>query len=299
MTETKSLFAVCRDADGLVAKRVPLDARIQDDIAEIFDSQEASFLDGVTEEIAFDGTWKPDADQLLFIDAPPESSVLIDAANASSVSTRPIDTARFSEEGIRALFWSKHEDGRQTILVQQFNRRQMLDHKWTLLLSGNAFRRITGAAFVMPSSLTCILESGRIKFKSWSNLRTIFNVTEVYRAATDQEVEGFGQHQVEGFGQHQAVRVDNIEQLVEESDQPMRKMISQVLSDGTLDEYPASEIHRAAAQTRLPIDLDGDKIVWPQTRREQKDLLQFLVDNRYFGALSKRVYVTNSRRPVP
>ena len=119
-------------------------------------------------------------------------------------------------------------------------------------------------------------------------LRTIFNLTDIYRADTDKEVQG--------FGQHQAVKVDSVDQLLEESDQQMRKMINQVLSDRTLDKYPATRIQQAASQTLLSIEVE--RIVWPPARREQKELLQFLVDNRYAGALSGTIYVTNSRRPV-
>ena len=286
----RNLFAVCRNEDGLVVKRVPLNAQLQEDIVDMFDGQEATFLKGITEEIPFEGTWKPDSDQLMFIDAPQEASVLIAAASANPVSIPTIETDGFGEEGIRALFCVKQVGGQESILIQQFTRRQMLEHKWAVLLSGNTFRRLSEAAFVMPSSLTCTLIDGRMKFKSWSNLRTIFNVTDIYRAATDKEVEG--------FGHHGAIKVDDVEQLLEESDQQMRRMINQVLSEGTLDKYPATRIQQAANQTLLSIEVEGERIVWPPARREQKELLQFLVDNRYAGALSGTIYVTNSRRPV-
>ena len=286
----RNLFAACRNGDGLVTKRVPLNAQLQEDIADMFDDQEARFLKGVTEEVPFEGSWKPDADQLMFIDVPPEASALIDVVRSSPVSVPTIATDRFAEEGIKALFCGKPSGAPESVLVQQFTRRQMLEHRRAVLFSGNAFRRISEAAFVMPSSLACVLQGGRIKFRSWSNLRSIFNLTDIYRAATDKEVEE--------FGQHQAIKVDNMDHLITDSDQQMRKMINQVLSEGTLDNYPASRIQQAAAQTRLDIELDDGRIVWPPDRREQKALLQFLVDSRFAGALSGTIYVTNSRRPV-
>ena len=286
----RNLFAVCRTGDGLVTKRVPLNAELQKDVADMFDDQERRFLQGVTEEVPFQGSWKPDADQLMFIDVPSEASGLIEVVGVSPVSVPTIATGRFAEEGIKALFFGRHSGVPESILVQQFTRRQMLEHRRAVLFSGNAFRRISEAAFVMPSSLTCVLEDGRIKFRSWSNLRSIFNLTDIYRAATDKEVEG--------FGQHQAIKFDNVDHLIESSDQQMRKMINQVLSERTLDNHSASKIQQAAALTRLDIELDNGRIIWPQDRQEQKALLQFLVDNRYTGALSGTVYVTNSRRPV-
>ena len=53
-----NLFAACRDLNGqLIAKRVRLDANVQQAVTALFTLQEADFRDGVIDEIPFDGRW--------------------------------------------------------------------------------------------------------------------------------------------------------------------------------------------------------------------------------------------------
>ena len=286
----KTLFAACRVDSDLLPKRIPLDAQIQEEIGDTIYKQGITFRGKSPEEIPYDGKWKPDANQLLFIDAPTEALELATAVKANPISTPPIETRRFANEGIKALFTSEDENRQGAIFIQRFDRRQMLGHKLSLRYHNNAFRRISEAAFTLPTSITCVLEDGRLKFKSWSNLRTIFNLIDVYKAATDAEVRVFGQHAL--------IEVSDLDELVEVSDQQMRKMINQVLSEGILNKYTATTIQGAASQTGLNIKVANDRILWPPERSQQKEVLQFLVENRYTGPLSGTNYVTNSRRPA-
>jgi len=59
----QNLFAACRMDGELSAKRVHLDATVQQAIENIFAQQEAAFREGVTDEVAFDGSWKPDDEE--------------------------------------------------------------------------------------------------------------------------------------------------------------------------------------------------------------------------------------------
>jgi hypothetical protein len=80
------------------------------------------------------------------------------------------------------------------VLVQAFSPQQILSRRFSLLQDGNAFRRLSDPAFTLDNTLTCIVEGGEIKFKSFHKLRTIINLLDVYKAATDQEVQNFAGH---------------------------------------------------------------------------------------------------------
>ena len=82
------------------------------------------------------------------------------------------------------------------------------------------------------------------------------------------------------------------------SDQATRKLINAVTASGILDDYTPTQIREAAAATQLNVELEDDCIVLPDERRDVKVLLQFLDESRYNGPLTRRTYVTNSRRPV-
>ncbi|MDV6329061.1 DUF4868 domain-containing protein, partial [Idiomarina sp. Sol25] len=99
-----------------------------------------------------------------------------------------INAAAFAGEGIKALFTGVSANGATKVLVQRFTSQQVLERRFALLQQGNAFRRLTEPAFTLDNALACIIEGGTIKFKSQHKLRSIINMLDIYRAATDQEV---------------------------------------------------------------------------------------------------------------
>ena len=284
----ENLFAACRVDGQLVARRVSLDASVQQLVENIFDQQEQRFRLGVIEEIPFDGDWKPDDEQVLTIPIVQEAVIFHQAIAANAVSIPTIDTARFDAANIKALFTGTRENGAPKVLVQGFTGGQVLSRKYALLLSDNAFRRILEPAFILGTGLVCIIEAGVIKFKSLHNLRSIIDVTEIYREATNAEVRD--------FAEHNAVDVANVDAFVETSDQTIRKLVHSITDTGVLDDYPAETIRDAAQGTGLNVDVRNGKIVIPAERSEIKALLQFLNESRYAGPLSGMAYVANSRR---
>lgn len=117
----QNLFVACRTAAGLVAKRVRLDQAVQQQVEGIFNQQEADFRDGITSEVAFDGSWTPDEDEFLTIDIPQEAAIFVSAINANPVSIPDINTANIASEGIKAIFTGVSANGATKVLVQRFS----------------------------------------------------------------------------------------------------------------------------------------------------------------------------------
>ena len=284
----QNLFAACRINKELKAKRVHLDRSVQQDIETIFKNQEADFRQGVTDEIDFDGDWKPEPNEFLTIDIPQEAEILVDAINSNAVSVPSIDTKEFGQEGIKALFTGSSNNESTKILIQQFSSRQMLSNKFALVLKGNAFRRLDDQAFTLDTSLTCILEDGKLKFKSFHKMRSIINLSDFYREATETEIRS--------FAKHPTFEVADIERFLGESDQTIRKLVHSVTRMETLDQYSAKEIKAAAKGVKMDIAMKKKRILMPESRAEIKILLHFLNDGLYEAPLSKQRYVTNSKK---
>lgn len=286
----QNLFAACRVDGQLLAKRVRLDATVQHAVKTIFDDQETAFREGVTTEVAFDGSWAPDDDEFLTVDMPAEAAIFEATIRSNAVAIPDIDIAHFVDEGIKALFTGKVQNGAAKVLVQRFTSQQLLTRKFSLLQQGNAFRRLTDAAFTLDSTLACIVEDGKIKFKSQQKLRSIINMVDLYRAATDQEVQA--------FAGHPNLVVSNVPAFVAITNQTSRKLIHAVTNDRTLDHYTPHEIQTAAQSTGLTVTIQNGKIEMPTEHAGIKALLQFLNESRYSGPLSHHPYITNSQRPV-
>jgi hypothetical protein len=285
----QNLFAACRDGAGqLSVKRVRLNADVQRAVEEIFAQQEAAFRAGVEHEVQFDGGWNPDEDELLVIDIPPEAQILVETLNANALAVPDINTEAFAAEGIKALFTGRVENDATTVLVQRFTSQQLLERKFTLFGHENVFRRLTEPAFTLDSGLACIIEGGRIKFKSQQKLRSIINMIDIYREATD--------HEVQAFAAHPSLAVANVDAFVSVTNQVSRKLIHAITRNGTLDAYAPAAIQAAALETNLAIDLQDGRLVMPADHAGIKAVLQFLNESRYSGPLSGRVFVTNSQR---
>lgn len=287
----ENLFAACRINGELVSRRVRLDATIQDQVEGIFAHQAQAYFEGVDDEVPFDGRWKPDANELLTLEVTPEAEILRETLTGNPTAVEPLDLANFANVGVKALFTSDGTNDAGRVLVQRFTAGQVLNRKFALFLQNNSFRRLTAPAFTLASSLAFVIDDGLIKFRSFPNLRAVFDVTEIYREATDQEVRG--------FAVHPSLHVAEVENFVLTADQVTRKLINAVTASDVLEAYTPTEIRDAAARTQLVIELEDDgRIVLPAGRREVKDLLQFLDESRYNGPLSGRTYVTNSRKPA-
>ena len=88
----QNLFAACRINDELRGKRVRLDKSVRRDIETIFRDQETDFRQGVTEEVDFDGGWKPEPNEFLTIAVPQEAQIFVDAISSNTVSVPSINT---------------------------------------------------------------------------------------------------------------------------------------------------------------------------------------------------------------
>jgi hypothetical protein len=285
-----NLFAACRVDGQLVAKRVRLDATVQQAVETIFDNQETAFREGVTNDVAFNGSWTPDDDEFLTIDLPAEAAIFEATIRSNAMVVPDIDTIHFADEGIKALFSGRVVNRAATVLVQRFTSQQLLSRRFSLFQQGNAFRQLTDPAFTLDTSLTCIIENGTIKFKSQQKLRSIIDMVELYRAATDQEVQE--------FAGHDRLSVANVPAFVAITNQTSRKLIHAVADNHTLDNYTPAEIQTAAQSTSLDVNIQNGRIVMPADHKGIKALLQFLNESRYSGPLSHHPYVTNSQRPA-
>ena len=287
----ENLFAACRVNGELVPRRVQLDRTIQNQIEEIFAGQAQAFFEGVDEEVPFDGRWNPDENELLTVESTPEAEMLRETLNGNPLAVDSLDLGNFENAGIKALFTGGGANDADRILIQRFTAGQILNRRFAVFRQGNSFRRLIAPAFTLANSLAFVIADGVIKFKSFQNLRAVFDVMEIYREATDEEVRG--------FAGHPSLHVAELEDLLLTADQVTRKLINVVTASGVLDDYTPIEIRDAAARTQLAIELGDDgRMVLPAERREVKDLLKFLDESRYNGPLSGRTYITNSRRPA-
>ena len=285
-----NLLALCHDANGISIKRIPLNGALQNPVMQIFSDQEAAFRAGRPNEVAFDGDWNPDEDEILVLDNTADANAMMAAAAGNVLALPAIDAGNFDAENIKALFIGVNAGGVLRLLVQRFTAAQVLSRKFAVIANNNQFNQITDPAFNLATSLTCIIEGGQIKFESYHKLRAVIDVATFFAAATDDDIDD--------FAGHASIAIADVPALKAMATQTERKLIHKLSSSGVLDNYTPQQIQTQAAATGLAVQLANGQIVFPADKQEVRRLLRFLDDSLYEAALSGLRYVTNSKRAI-
>lgn len=285
-----NLLAFCREPTGVTIKRVPVNGALQQPLDQLFLQQETAFRAGRPNEVPFDGDWKPDDDELIVLDNTAEADAMIAAVAGNVLALPMIDTANFEAENIKALFVGTNAGGNVKLLIQRFTSAQILNRKFAVFAHNNVFSRLTDTAFSLGNTLTCIVENGQIKFESYHNLRAIFDVSEFFAEATDEDIDD--------FAGHASIEIADIAAFKELVTQTERKLIHKLVSTDVLNIHTPQDIQTVAGQTGVVINIVNGRIVFPAEKQGIRRFLRFLDDSLYQAPLSGRRYVTNSKRAV-
>ena len=285
------LYAACRITNQLQVKHVQLTNQVQGQLDGIFLAQEAAFLQGIVNEVAFTGDWKPDDDELLVLQGLPEIQLLLDAANQNAIALPVLDVGNFQAENVRALFTAVGVGPQRRLLLQLFGPQQLLAGRLALIFEGNVFREITEPAFSLATQLLgTINAAGEIRFKSYPMLRRVLDITSIFRAATDPELHG--------FCAHASLVVTDAPAFVANADEGIRKHVMAVTKANVLGQFNVPTIEAQAAAIGFPLVVRNGRLEVPIDRRGAKALLSFLLNKVYQGPLGHQLFITNSNRPL-
>ncbi len=284
------LLALCGQKQDLSVKEVPLSASAQNDVADAFLRQEASFREG--EERPFDENWLNDGDEIATTSIPPDISVFGDILQVASTALEPVDTSDLNE--VRGLAMKTDDGGTERILVQSFAPSQSLNRPWlvSLLFEAGTYTRLEASAFRLDNKLVCIVEGGLIKFRSLYSLGRVIDTSAIFSAATDGEVRTFAVDYANLF------EIADVDDFVNNTSRNARKYLASIARSEALRSHTAQTLQTASTGTRLSIVVQNGKIVVPSTSGAITELMRFLNDGRYVGPISGEAFITNSRRPV-
>ncbi|SAI69871.1 Uncharacterised protein [Bordetella ansorpii] len=283
-----SLFALT-SLPGSRIVRLVLTAALQKEIQDLFAEQLEAFEAGIVDTIAFDGRYTPDEGELLAIEGFHEAGALRDAV-ANPVSVEAYDPGQHGLDSVRALFTGQGERGAERVLIQRFERRRLIASRGlAIFYSGNTFRKMEQAGLTLDTKLLAVLDGGTLRFQSFHFLRQVFDLSEQYNEATNEDVQR--------FATHAKIAVEDADAFLAGAGALVRKKIALILQSGLLDKYSTRQIAAAAQEFDLPLDVDAqERIVLPGNRTALRRLLHFLDEDYYTSPISRTRYVSNSKR---
>lgn len=291
LTQTLNLFALT-SIPGMRILRLPLTFDVQAGISELFRAQEHDFLQGVEEEIKFDGMYRPEESELLYINKFDDVDGL-KAAILRPQGCQELALKSGTLESIKAIFSGYIKNGAIRVLIQGFDRRRIINAtNFSLIHSDNAFSKFEGGGLTLDNKLTAILEDDNLKFSSYHYLRQIFDMSAYCKDASDQDMTV--------FIQNKSLQFADAQQFMEAVDPWVRRKVVLIQQSGILDNCPASKIAAIAKYCDLQLQLAGtagqEKIVIPADRQEAKQILRFLDEDYYQSPQCTLKYSAKAKR---
>ena len=290
----QNLFALVLVDDAPEVRRVRLNADLQNRITELLGHQQQAFFNGIEDEVIFNGDWKPDSNEVLVLEELAEIELMSTAITSNATSYDALNLSRLDDEPIKALFSGYASGGNVTVQVQRFTSAQLLVRNQIPVLglqTGNTFTEITEPMFTLGRSLVAVIQNGQLKFKSFSNLRTVFDLTGAYKEATDSDLASFAGHAL--------LACDDIDNFKSNADSSVRKMVHAISQTDVLNQHGLQKITDVAEGfSQVNITVSDGQIQIPADKKELKTLLQFLLENIFEGPLSGTQFRTNSKKPA-
>lgn len=282
-----NLFALCKIQGNLEARKINLNQGLQNQVQQLFATQKQTFLANINQETEFQGDWKPDSDELLTIDTPADAQIIIDTINANRNGIEDVNLANFEEEPIKALFG---QDNNGDILVQTFFKGQYLTRTFSIFLQNDTYNKLDAPAIAFDNKLLCIISNNTVKFKSFHNLRCLFDLGDLYKEATNTDLET--------FSELENIAISDFKSFQGTANQNIRKRIHNLLQSNVLTDYTANQIREKAVDEGLNdlININNNQIVMPDDSKGIMNLLSFLDEKLYRGPFSDNIIRANSTK---
>ena len=292
MFDNSSILVICAD-DSSMIKRIEVDADTQKQICHAF-SDAIQELTYEKSKVEFDGKYKPEENEILFINNFQLSAEIKDAVR-EPLGVPPYEKVNGEYPQIKAVFVGEKTDiddsEKFSIVFQRFRKEQYLStSSFNLFWSKDTFRREKEYGISISDSIDCYFVNDELQFRSFYYARQVFDLSGYYRSATTQEVTAFTSNECltfEGGIDFEAMANSSI-----------RRKIAAINDSQVLRRYKAIDIKRLAQKAGITIIVQEKKIVIPNDKEQVKLMLGFLDEEAYKGPFSQVTFLANSKRKV-
>ncbi|KDN09342.1 hypothetical protein [Gilliamella sp. Imp1-1] len=285
-----NLFALMKSNVGIPILRISTDAKSQKALKVIFNDQKALFDTHYDNEIEFCAGYTPKYSEIFVINDFDNGIEDMHAAIKTPTSIDSWNPKKVPIENIKCLFTGNARD--RTILLQTFDKKQVLDITKSFIFSNDVFKMSTTVGFNITDKLTAIIEDKKLKFKSLQNTRKIFNMDKYFREATDNELKS--------FVEHCKFKVSEEFDIIKIADTEIRTKVTLLNKLDSLSE-DINKIKQAAENVNFKLKTEvtsggEEKILIPIVKKELKALLSFLNEDIFISDITKTTYKSNSKR---
>ncbi len=289
MLENFQLVAIIRQGSETRLRRIPLHQGLQDTLAASWQEQYVAFVSDAV-EIDFNAGYQPEERErfrLKDYELPDwlaaEDSQSVPALDAITSDDALLDATK----GIAAF---ARNDGVEVMLFQNFSRSHVIRPGRFLFLQNNTYETAQRPGLTLDSKLCAIYTptDHKLLFHNFRTVNTFLPLADFYEEASEE--------QIREVLAHERLAPENADALASEANQWFRKRFAMLRDSGVLDAYSAKQIQRRSKGYDVEIHVSNGKIIFPAERAAAKKLLQFLNEELFRGAITDKLFETNSKR---
>jgi len=286
-----ALFALMNKTSAVRVYRIDTDTTTDTKITDSFRAQMIEFELSYSTILDYEAGYKPSSNECQKIDPFSEGNILIDAVNRSTAV--PKWTESVGLENVTALFMAPdYPTVTNKIAIQNFNKKQILSASKYLWLQSSLFSMSDLLGFNLDDKLVAIVSDQELKFKSFTNLRSMFDMNQYFALATDNDLTSFTSQSA--FEIPQGFSFNAI------ADNVIRNKVALINKSNILNTVQVSDIATAANKLGFNLTTSGSgasqKIVMPINKKDVKELLDFLDEDYFKSELTQTRFRSNSKR---
>ena len=290
MLENFQLAAIIRRGGATRLLRIPLHQGLQDTLAATWQDQYDAFVTNA-DEIDFNAGYQPEDHERFCLQGYELPGWLAGQNSQTVPDLDPItneDSLLDATRGIAAF--ARNGDGQEVVLFQNFSRSHVIRPGGFLFLQNNTYTTTQRPGLTLGSKLSAIYSpaGGRLLFHNFRMVNTFLPLADFYEEASEQQIK-------EVLG-HELLAPQDADVLAKEANQWFRKRFAMLRDSGVLDAYSATEIKSRSRGYDVAIHVSNGKIVFPAEKATAKKLLQFLNEELFRGAITEKLFETNSKR---
>lgn len=200
--------------------------------------------------------------------------------------------------GVGGVFGQWEIENRIITLGQSLSSAYALQRASGLSLlchDGNTYTRLTGQGITLRRATDIVLMGNEIRFLTYQGAARLVELTEHFEEATN---EVLGQ-----FAALDQLAIDSLQILTNNADTWVRRKVALIMRRQVLSRAPIETIREMAEREQVTVNFrienGSARIMLPSDKPSLKNLLRFLDEDLFYGALTGDSFITSSKRRRP
>lgn len=290
MLRNFQLAAIIKTGRHLHLFRIPLHQQLQNMLAENWEQQYNTFIRDIR-EINFNAGYNPEKNEKFSISNYQLPDWLRDINSQTILRLDPINSDERNINSIKSIVgFAQLEQDNEIILFQNFTKSNVIRPGQFLFLQHNTYETTQRPGLTLGVKLCALyhIEERKLLFHNFRTVNTFLPLADYYQEASEQEIRE--------LLNHPTFAPEDPDALAVAANQWFSKRFAMLRDSGILDQYTTQQILDRSHGYDINIRVNEDKIVFPAEKGAAKRLLQFLNEEIYRGAITERLYETNSKR---